>query len=242
MLTLGHRGAMALQPENTLLAITTALTDPMVAGVEFDVRLSADGVPMVFHDARLKRLTGQPEDLPFDLQTSTTLAGLRVRGEAIPTLAAVVDYWRALRPNPAPHSFNVELKPSTNFEALVAACRPILDPLSGDPDKTAMVVSSFDPRVLAAAERAGVPWRLALLYDKPEGLTALQHLAGGASMDLHPHHSMLTAAVVSDMAAPGRAFRCWTVNEPADARRIASLGCAAVICNDPSAMAKALQA
>jgi len=240
MLILGHRGAMALHPENTLRGIIAALDDPRIAGVEFDVRLSADGVPMVFHDKTMDRLTGATGY--FERMTTGELAALSVDGEPIPTLQAVVDAWRHLRPEPAPRSFNVELKPSSNYDALVAACRPILDPLAGERATTAVVVSSFDPRVLKAAQTADAPWRLALLYDKPEGLSALPHFDAPDTLDLHPHFSLLTDEAVDSLRRPGREFRCWTVNDPAEARRIEGLGCAAVICNDPTAMANALGA
>ena len=53
-LILGHRGASALAPENTLAAFSRAISDG-ADGIEFDVRLSRDQVPVVIHDASLKR-------------------------------------------------------------------------------------------------------------------------------------------------------------------------------------------
>ena len=55
-LNIGHRGAAGEAPENTLAAFELALRQG-ADGVEFDVRLSADGMPMVIHDARLERTT-----------------------------------------------------------------------------------------------------------------------------------------------------------------------------------------
>ncbi len=53
-LILGHRGASAVAPENTLAAFSPAILDG-AEGIEFDVRLSRDRVPMVIHDASLRR-------------------------------------------------------------------------------------------------------------------------------------------------------------------------------------------
>ena len=53
-LILGHRGASAIAPENTLAAFSRAMLDG-ADGIEFDVRLSRDGVPVVIHDASLRR-------------------------------------------------------------------------------------------------------------------------------------------------------------------------------------------
>ena len=64
-LIIGHRGASALAPENTLVAFSRALRDG-ADGVEFDVRLSGDRVPVVIHDDSLKR-TGQTTRLVKDL-------------------------------------------------------------------------------------------------------------------------------------------------------------------------------
>jgi len=57
-LVIGHRGASALAPENTLAAFARAFADG-ADGIEFDVRLARDGVPVVIHDANLRRTGGR---------------------------------------------------------------------------------------------------------------------------------------------------------------------------------------
>ena len=238
---LGHRGAMAHRPENTLSGIRHALTDARVAGVEFDVRLSADGTPMVFHDRQMERLTGRAGIL--EETCDADLAERTVRGEAIPTLEATVALWQDLRPHPVPRAFNVELKPTGNFAALVAACRPMLDPIAGhNRESTPLVVSSFDPRILRAAQQQGVQWRLALLFEDARELDALRFLERADEVDLHPHHSLLDDRSAHHWARPARDIRCWTVNDANEAVRLRDLGCAAVICNSPMTMADALEA
>ena len=54
-LIIAHRGASAFAPENTLAAFRRAIDDH-ADGIEFDVRLSKDHIPVVFHDADLRRL------------------------------------------------------------------------------------------------------------------------------------------------------------------------------------------
>src|SRR3712207_531627 len=54
-LIIAHRGASALAPENTLAAFQRAIEDGP-EGLEFDVRMAKDGVPVVFHDSTLKRM------------------------------------------------------------------------------------------------------------------------------------------------------------------------------------------
>ena len=64
MWIIGHRGARAIAPENTLKAIRAGMV--CADYVEVDVRLSRDGIPVIIHDARLDRTTsgtGQVNDL-----------------------------------------------------------------------------------------------------------------------------------------------------------------------------------
>src|SRR5712691_1033184 len=53
-LIIGHRGSSAVAPENTIAAFVRAMRDG-ADGFEFDVRLARDGVPVVIHDATLRR-------------------------------------------------------------------------------------------------------------------------------------------------------------------------------------------
>jgi len=84
-----HRGASAEQPENTLASFHRAL-DLGVQGIELDVHLSRDGVPVVIHDTTLDRTTdGHGEVAAFDIADLQRLdAG---GGEAIPTLREVLE-------------------------------------------------------------------------------------------------------------------------------------------------------
>jgi glycerophosphoryl diester phosphodiesterase len=103
-LIIGHRGASAHAPENTLAALKMAI-DRGADGVEFDVRLAKDGVPVVIHDADLWRVASLPAAVA-DL-TSTELATIDVgswfnraadqrssgsySGERVPTLEQLLD-------------------------------------------------------------------------------------------------------------------------------------------------------
>ena len=61
MLRLAHRGDWRRAPENTLPALVAALKAPACDGLEIDVRLAADGVPVLLHDETLERVQGRPE-------------------------------------------------------------------------------------------------------------------------------------------------------------------------------------
>ena len=82
-LRLAHRGDWRHAPENSLRAFTAALGVPACDGLEFDVRLSADGVPVINHDATLERVHGRPERI--DAMPVDALQAL-----GVPTLAEVL--------------------------------------------------------------------------------------------------------------------------------------------------------
>jgi glycerophosphoryl diester phosphodiesterase len=88
MLKIGHRGAKAYAPENTMASFRKAL-ELGVDMVEFDVQITKDKYPVVIHDKNLKRLTkrfGRIKKL-----TLTEVKKFKVRGEPIPTLAEVLE-------------------------------------------------------------------------------------------------------------------------------------------------------
>ncbi len=89
MIIIGHRGAAALEPENTLLSIKRAI-DIGVDAIEIDVHLSKDKELVVIHDATVDRTTnGTGPVSGYSVQEIKRLdAG---KGEAIPTLQEVID-------------------------------------------------------------------------------------------------------------------------------------------------------
>jgi glycerophosphoryl diester phosphodiesterase len=130
-----HRGASALAPENTLAAFRAAEAGG-ADGLELDVQLSRDGVPVVLHDATVDR-TSDGRGAVAEL-TLTELRRLDVgtwfapafAGERLPTLEEVLAWGgRRLR-------FNIEIKDAAAGQAVLqqVRCHP----------RTAVLVSSFD--------------------------------------------------------------------------------------------------
>ena len=93
---MGHRGAAGRAPENTLAGLRAA-ADMGATWVEFDVMLSGDGVPVLFHDDNLKRTTGRNAHMaetPFaDLAALEAGAWFApaFAGEPIPALEAALE-------------------------------------------------------------------------------------------------------------------------------------------------------
>ena len=90
MLKIGHRGAGKEIPENTIASFNAALDAGMDA-VELDVRRTKDGKLVVFHDEKMKRLTGAGGSIGD--YTLSELEKMRVLGSdySIPTLDEVLD-------------------------------------------------------------------------------------------------------------------------------------------------------
>src|SRR5436305_7516995 len=100
---IGHRGAMAYAAENTLPSFREA-SRRGASWVEIDVKLTADGVPIVMHDASLKRTTGLDR-----LVAETRRADLPT---AVPTFEAAINCFGELG-----LGCNVEIKPCEGREA-----------------------------------------------------------------------------------------------------------------------------
>src|SRR5690606_34804670 len=85
----GHRGAMGVEPENTLRSFRRALADGVDA-IELDVRRTSDGVLVICHDSKTSRTTDGEGEIH-----ELTLAELRAfdagQGERIPTFDEVLD-------------------------------------------------------------------------------------------------------------------------------------------------------
>jgi glycerophosphoryl diester phosphodiesterase len=154
-----HRGYAWRYPENTLLAVRAAL-DCGAAFVEVDVLLSADGVPVLIHDATLARTAGRDEEvaaLPWSELQDIEVAerprlGERGAGETVPSLKQLV---ALLGGRPAASAF-IEIKraalASFGVERVV---RCILEDLA--PVRDRAIVISFSADAVERARALGAP-------------------------------------------------------------------------------------
>jgi glycerophosphoryl diester phosphodiesterase len=226
-----HRGASAHAPENTIAAFELAKAAG-ADGIELDVRLDGEGNVVVFHDRDLQRLCGRAgrmEDLSAHERRS-----LRVGGEPVPTLAEVFEILGDLE-------LNVEIKANQpgRMGALVAATANVIRH-SGRADQ--VIVSSFDPFSLVQFHRHMNDIALAFLFGKSQALPLRRGWVGtwmGASV-LHPEHTLCTAQTMKVWRTAGFPINAWTVDDPAELRRLSELGVDGVFANDPAAALAAL--
>lgn len=219
-LVIGHRGAAGHEPENTLRSFRRAL-ELGADGLELDVRLSADGELVVFHDAALQRVTDGRGPL-----VRCTLAQLRAcdagKGERIPTLREVFELVdrRAL--------INIELKARGTARPVEALIGEFIAQRGWAPEH--FLVSSFLRGELALLRDPRV--RRGVLFTRPGiGWTTLARRLDAWSV--HPRARWTGARFVR--AAQQRGWRVipFTVNDPAELARLRLIGVDGVFTDFP---------
>ncbi len=220
---IAHRGAGMLAPENTLAAFRLGAAHGWRA-FECDVKLSADDMPFLMHDATLERTTdgaGEARALPWSALSQLDAGGWHSRGHAgepPPTLAAIAAFVRASH-----FQLNIEMKPTPGIEAHTG--RVVASHVARLWDGAALppLLSSFRPEALAGAREAAAGLPRALLLDSlwPGWFEIAVALGCVAVVS---HHALMDQALRELLRAAGLRALVYTVNEPADAHRLLALG------------------
>ena len=217
-LLLGHRGARALKSisENTLASFDQALADGC-DGFEFDLRITADGRPVVCHDSR----TDDPKTGSVEIAQASAeqLSGL-------PQLQQVLARYQESA------FLDLELK-VPGLEKIAAILLQEHTPRRG------FVVSSFLPEVLQAvhAESARLP--LGLICETKAELRSWSRLPIDYVI---PHYKIANAALIRGLRDAGKKILVWTVNVPADMKRFAEAGVDGIISDDTSLLCRTVGA
>lgn len=223
-----HRGAGKLAPENTLAAMRLG-AEYGYRMAEFDVKLSADGVPFLLHDSTLDRTTnarGRADALTWRELALLDAGGWHSQayaGEPLASLAAIAAFSRA-----TDIAVNIEIKPTRGRERETGAAVAFDAAALWKGAALPPLLSSFSEASLVAAREAVPELPIAYLAevlpgDWRERVTAL----GCVAIDLK--HTSLTRSIVDDAHALGVAVATWTVNEPARARMLLGWGVDCVI-------------
>jgi glycerophosphoryl diester phosphodiesterase len=221
MLLLGHRGCRGEFTENTFAAFDHAL-DSGCDGFEFDVRLTADGVPVVWHDARLRGRFISRQNFGSLRERCLTPGRLpRRRTIALCELEAVLSRYAQVA------WMDIELK-VVGVEAHVAGLLRRYRPARG------FVVSSFRQRVLLELHRIDPSLPLAFIFDRMPRAAVWRALPVEY---VKPSARLVTAARVRQFHAEGKKVLTWTVNHPSAMRRLTEAGVDGMIGDDPVLMA-----
>lgn len=220
-----HRGASADAPENTLAAFRCAL-DAGADGIELDVHLSHDGVPVVIHDDTLDRTTdGSGAVAAHALGSLKRLDAGRwfapeFAGEEVPTLEETLQLLRGrLR-------INLEVKD-------VRAGMAVVNQLHDFPDAE-VVVSSFDHGLLADLRRSNAALPLAMLFETTDWHRVLAGAERLRACAVHPRVDLVSRPLITACHQRHLPIYAWTVDSAPQAHTLEKLGIDGLFTNDPA--------
>lgn len=251
-LCIGHRGAAALAPENTLRSFRAA-RDEGADLVEFDILRVESGELVVAHSHDLREVTHGAADGTL---RGLALAAARELAPELPTLDEALTFFVEEAPELGVH---VDLKDAAAVDDLLAALRRF-----GLVERT--LVSSFERRAVRQLARAEPALRTGIsfprdrlgLSDKRGSATVTRLLlnsiypfmpvmasvllARSGASTLVLHHELVGANLMRWGRKRGVPVVAWTVEEPRDVERLASVGVDAMVVNSPVMFASTLSA
>lgn len=241
---IAHRGASANAPENTLAAFALAWKEG-ADGIECDVRLTADGQVVCFHDADTERVAGQSLEV-----ASTAFAALSEldvgshlgpdhAGARIPLLSEMMAQM------PPGKKLFIEIKSDA---AIINPLLEIIDAARVEVRQIALL--SFDSEMVKALKKQRPTLKAYWLIDAESNWlgrsrikladvqdTLVDIRADGLGLRSHSgiKRDMVKSILESDVH-----LNVWTVDAPEDARRYAALGVSSITTNSPRALLKAI--
>jgi glycerophosphoryl diester phosphodiesterase len=229
-LIIGHRGASAVAPENTMAAFREAIAAGS-DGIEFDVRLTRDSVPVVIHDNTLRRTAGLPHRI-----ADLTLFELESLDVGVPSLAQLFtlfednDLWLFLE---------IKVDSPSEHSPLAEACCKLIQKHSLT---ERVFVECFDLRVLQVVASINSEIKTAALFQpalsrpsvSDERIMEEAKAVGASALALH--HRLARQSLVQKAIDAGLSVAVWTVDDPAWIGRAKSMGIEALITNNPAAM------
>jgi glycerophosphoryl diester phosphodiesterase len=220
--TVGHRGASALAPENTLRSIALAINFGLDL-VEVDVYLSRDGQVVVIHDADLRRVARRPETVA-DL-TASELARVDLGdGQGVPRLVDVLDLARGRI------GVYVELKGAQTGAAVGRLAR------SGTADGVELISGSFEPALVRELRGSAPDVPRSVLFARTTTVKMIEICAAVGARYAHPCFRPLDANTVAAFHDAGLLVMAPHTNDRAEARAFAAIGIDVLASDDPSVL------
>lgn len=226
-LVIGHRGASADAPENTLAAFRLA-REQGAQGIEFDVRLAADGVPVVIHDPLLDRTTNA--EGPVAALSSRELQNVDAGdGEPVPTLDAVFAEMGA------DFLYNVEIKADP---ARVRACvLAVLASIERYQLHAQICISTFEHTIMQQVQMLA-PRQIVLgMLRAPHSPPHPDWFRGEA---VHPHFMLVNEAYLAWASELGCKVNTWTVDSAEVAQLLQQFRVNSIMTNKPAHIIAAL--
>lgn len=245
-LIIAHRGSSAIAPENTLGAFRQAIEDG-ADGLEFDVRLTKNGIPVVFHDPTLKRIAGRNLKIinltSDELQSIDAGSWFNTRNpqkvsanfskEKISTLKDVLDFFGDYK-----GLLYIELK--CNDAEMLQLVEAVANVVRGSTLFPNIIIKSFTlpalekireliPEINTAALFA--PKIMAILRKQS---ALIEKALECRSDEISLHFSLASQKIVENAKIQGLHTIIWTADHPVWIKRGAEIGLKAIITNNPA--------
>jgi glycerophosphoryl diester phosphodiesterase len=240
ILNLAHRGFSGKYPENTRRAFLAAIEEGHCDGFESDVHLSADGEPVIIHDAALERTTGGSGtvgDHPFSALRELDAGSWKGRefaGERILHLDELLEIVLEHR-----LVLNLEIK---NYDIFYPGIEEkVISRIKAQGAERAVFLSSFNHISMKKCKEIDKTIRTGLLYAYPL-LDAASYAAGHGMDALHPRVSCLEYSPELTKAAheKGLKVNVWTANTEEEIRFCIGRGVDSIISNYPDKLRELL--
>lgn len=232
-LVIAHRGASGHAPENTLSSFEKAKI--MKADmIEFDVTRTKEGVPIVFHDRKVNRVTGQAGDIidyTYDkarILDIGTWFGKEFSHERILTLTEALEILKDER-------INIEIKPESRGIELDILRQALSVKKIKD-----ILFSSFDDRILINLRKANKDIALATLANifwtgKLEKALSLN------AISLNPNIRIVSEKMVKKAHEHNLNVMVWTANQEREMKKLIAIGADGIFTNYPDKLKKILE-
>ncbi|MDD5503084.1 MAG: glycerophosphodiester phosphodiesterase family protein [Candidatus Thermoplasmatota archaeon] len=238
-LTVGHRGANAYAPENTLASFRKAILMGMDM-IELDVHMTSDSQLAVIHDDTVDRTTdGTGYIYSMTMEDLKKLdAGswfnASFTGERIPTLeeslALVKQYGIKV---------NIEIK--TVPMTYPGIEQQVVDMVHSMGMTDQVLISSFSPySTMYCGLNSDIQCGMLMNFDSPPGLEC--SIIAAFAEAIHPEASFTTQDLVNSAHSSGLKVNVWTVDDPVDMMAFYEMGCDGIITNCPDVLLDVLTA
>ncbi|MCK3682613.1 glycerophosphodiester phosphodiesterase family protein [Maribellus sp. YY47] len=226
---IAHRGASYLAPENTVASAKLAW-ELGADAVEIDIHLAKDNRIMVIHDKNTKRTCNGKKNLEIKTTPSILLRDLdagiwkgeEFKGEKIPYLSEVI------QTIPANKTLVVEIKCGAEVVPLLER---VLEE-SGKQDQ--IVFISFDWNTIVKAQKAFPKNKCYWLSSAKQGLTQkMEEAATKGLAGVNLQSSIISEEVMATAKKLNLEMLAWTVDDPAEAKRLADIGVSGITTNRP---------
>lgn len=232
ILITAHRGASHGAPENTKASVVLAIEEG-ADYAEIDVRLTADGIPVLMHDRALFRTVGMVNEVDKVTYEELTACDVGIRygaafaGERVPGLKEVLeDYGKKIR-------FNIELKDGLDYE-LAQAVVKLIEEL-GLEERCVITSDSYEQLewIKENNEKIRTGYILGLVYGEIFHCDAADFFS--------VRSDCITEQMIKNLHARGKEIHAWTVNQESEIKRMQAIGVDNIITDKPAYVREIIQ-